>query len=201
MSQPHDFPALSAPQSPSAAEFLGRPPLIAGDARAGYEAMLARVSAAVRPADVLEETWVRDVVDLIWHAVRLRRLQAALLTASADSGLEDVLKLIGVPWERRYELAPRWMARKLDAVGAVDAELDAAGLGIDHVMAATLNRRIDVIERIDRMAAAAEARRAAALRAIAWHREDFAATLRAAGEAAIADAAVAAAGATQPPAE
>ena len=191
MPRPRPLPVPTvplAPQSPSTAEILGRPPLIGGDERAGYETLLARVTAAVRPADVLEEAWVRDVVDLIWEAVRARRLKAALMTASADWGVRYVLNAIGVPYQRASELAPAWCARKLDAVSAVDAELDAAGLGIDHVMAQTLRHRIDVIERIDRTAASAEARRAAALREISHYRASFAATLGAAADAAIADA-------------
>src|SRR5690242_16490836 len=85
------LPIPAAPRLPSAAETLGRPPLIAGEARAGYETMLARVTEAVRPDGILEEAWVRDVVDLIWDAVRLRRLEAALMTVTADHALDDVL--------------------------------------------------------------------------------------------------------------
>ena len=35
--------------------------------------------AAIKPKDVLEEMWVRDVVDLTWETLRMRRLKAALL--------------------------------------------------------------------------------------------------------------------------
>src|SRR5262249_29784086 len=175
---PRPPPAPAAPRLPSAAETLGRPPLIPGEERAGYETMLARVTEAVRPHGIIEEAWVRDVVDLIWDAVRLRRLKAALMTVSANWGVNDVLESIGVPFEQRYELLPRWSARWLDAVGEVEAELEATGLDMDHVMAHTLRRRLDEIERIDRMAASAEVRRAATLREIAHHRATFAASLR-----------------------
>ncbi|HKD58701.1 MAG TPA: hypothetical protein VKD45_14400, partial [Hyphomicrobiaceae bacterium] len=130
------------------------------------------------------------VADLIWQAVRARRLKAALMTAGAGKGLDEVLTSIGITGNRAYQLVPRWAARKHDAVAEVEAELDAAGLGIDHVMAQTLRRHIDTIERIDRMAASAEARRAATLREIAHHRASFAATLGRAADAAIADAVV-----------
>jgi hypothetical protein len=169
-------------------DVLGRAPLIPGDDSSGYDTLLARVSAAVRPGDFIEEAWVRDVVDLIWEAVRLRRLKAALLTACADRGLRDVLTGINVTGNTAFALAGPWAAREPAAVEKVDAILAAAGLGIDHVMAQTLRRHIGEIERIDRMIASAEARRSATLREIAHHREHLAASLRAAANEAIADA-------------
>ena len=54
--------------------------------------MLARVTTAVVPADIIEEFWVRDVVDLVWEALRLRRLKASLLVSSTAAGLREVLK-------------------------------------------------------------------------------------------------------------
>jgi hypothetical protein len=148
------------------------------------------VSGTVGPVDLIEAAWVRDVVDLIWEALRLRRLKAALMTSAAQWGVSDVLDSIGVPWDQRRKIMPRWAARKLDAVEAVDTELEAAGLGMDHVMAQTLRRLIDQVERIDRMIASAEARRAATLREIAGWRHELAAGLRRAAYAAIEDGAI-----------
>lgn len=177
----------SASPPPAALDFLGRAPLIPGDDSSGYDTLLARVSAAVRPGDLLEQAWVRDVGDLIWEAVRLRRLKAALMTGCADEGMQKLLTGLNVRGDT-YELSRRWAARELAAVGQIDAVLAAAGLGIDHVMAQTLRLRIVEIERIDRMIASAEARRAATLHEIGHHRERFAASLRAAAQEAIADA-------------
>jgi hypothetical protein len=183
-SRPLPTPALP----PATARALGGAPLIPGDDRHGYDALLAGVADTVRPTNLIEQAWVRDVVDLIWEAVRLRRLKAALMTSCAGKGLDLVLTSIGVAGNRTFELVPRWAARRHDAVAAVEAELDAAGLGIDHVMAQTLRLHIDKIERIDRMAASAEARRAATLREIALYRAELAASLRRAATAAIEDA-------------
>ena len=49
MPRSRPLPVPAAPRHPSAAETLGPPPLIPGEERAGYEAMLARVTEAVRP--------------------------------------------------------------------------------------------------------------------------------------------------------
>src|SRR5262245_16913552 len=102
-------------------------PLIPTDDTSAYDTLLAGISATVRPVDLIEQAWVRDVVDLIWEALRLRRLKAALMTACADEGLAVVLRSLNVPGYTP-ELARRWAARELAAVARVDAVLAEAGL-------------------------------------------------------------------------
>jgi hypothetical protein len=62
---------------------FGPPPLYEGEDASAYDDLLAQISAAVKPADILEDIWVRDVVDLLWESLRLRRLKANLMTAEA----------------------------------------------------------------------------------------------------------------------
>ena len=71
---------------------FGSPPLIEGEDFAAYNEILVKVSAAMKPADILEDIWARDVVDLIWEALRLRRLKAALMKVAARDGLQTVLQ-------------------------------------------------------------------------------------------------------------
>jgi hypothetical protein len=49
--------------------WLGPPPLFEGEDRAAYDGLLARISGAMNPADIFEEVWVRDIVDLSWGGV------------------------------------------------------------------------------------------------------------------------------------
>ena len=49
------------------------------------------MSRMLTPSDILEQIWVRDVVDLTWETLRLRRLKAQFLTATAHEGLAMVL--------------------------------------------------------------------------------------------------------------
>ena len=49
--------------------------LLEGEDESAYLKPLAQVTAAVEPKDVIAEFWVRDVVDLAWEALRLRRLK------------------------------------------------------------------------------------------------------------------------------
>jgi hypothetical protein len=179
--------AAAAPVSaplPHGALF-GAPPLFEGEDTAAYEGLVERVAGAVAPADVLEEMWVRDVVDLAWEALRLRRLKATLLSAAAHQGVVAVLRpLIGYATE---ELVMRWTARDPDAVAKVDGLMATAGLGMDAVRAQTLAVRIDDVERIDRMSREAGSRRDAALHEIARHRAAVAQALRRALAAEAAD--------------
>jgi hypothetical protein len=176
---------LPAPTPSRAAEFLGPPPLNPGDDRAGYDTLIGGLVAEVAPRGVIEEACVREVADTIWDGARLRRHKAKLMTVSADRGLREVLETIGVQYTDAKVLAKGWAARQLDAVGEVDRLLDAAGLDIHHVMAKTLEWRLDQVERIDRMIAGAEARRAAMLREIVLYRDPgFAGRLRRAAAAA-----------------
>jgi hypothetical protein len=133
----------------------------------------------VGPFDFLEEIWVNDVVNLVWETQRLRRLRAALLQSA-------VPKCITATWpnagEYGREIRRNWNSREPDAVAKVDAALAATGLTRDRVMAETLARKLDEVERIDRMVAGAEARRNIALREIDRHRATLGAALRQAAD-------------------
>jgi hypothetical protein len=66
------------------ARFFGPPPLIAGENQSQYEAMREQISAAVGPFDFLEEIWVNDVINLVWEALRLRRLMRNVLNGDNE---------------------------------------------------------------------------------------------------------------------
>jgi hypothetical protein len=158
--------ALSAP-----------PPVITGEQTAAFEDLWARLVASVKPADPFEDMWVRDLADLVWEVIRLRRLKGQLLDISACQGMTEVLRGLGE--EYPLLLARRWAAREPTAIGDVKERLANAGLGMDAVMAGALAARIEAYERIERMLTAAEARRAAALHALDARRDaTFAARLR-----------------------
>jgi hypothetical protein len=158
--------------------------MVRGEDAAAYDRLAARITAAVAPESVIEQLLVRDVVDLAWDVVRLRRLKAHLFTVGAGDGMAALLRAIGA-----HDLnAANWAARNPAAVAGVNTRLSAAGLDMDDVTTSTFAVRIDQFERIERMLAAAEVRRAAALNAIDGRRA-FAERLRAAALAAERDAA------------
>jgi hypothetical protein len=166
----------------AASDFFGPPPLLAGEEKGDYEALLARFTTDVQPTDVVEEIWVRDVVDLVWDAFRLRRLKAKFLEAAAHEGVKEILgpRLESdiTAYGLAGSLARGWARRERDAVKRVNGVLAGAGLTMDSVMAQTLAKRLDEVERIDRMIASCEARRNAVLREIDRHRLAFNQRLR-----------------------
>lgn len=162
--------------------FLRPPAPHPGEDPKRYDELLGRVTAAVKPKDFLEQIWVRDVVDLIWEAFRLRRLKSALLVVSAPQGIEKILRGLGHSIEASAT-AKDWAVADPEAVERVDQLLGEAGFDIDSVMAEALTRRIESIERIDRLIANAEARRNAILREVERHRTAVAEALQRAAEA------------------
>lgn len=155
--------------------------LLDGEDPAAYRRLLTEVTRAVSPKDVIEEFWVRDVVDLVWETMRLRRLKTSLLNASAANGLKLILKPV-VGYVEAGRLADQWFAHDPEARQHVDALLAQLELTLDAVMAQTLAVKLDDVERIDRMIASAEARRHLVLREVDRHRAAVAARLREASE-------------------
>jgi hypothetical protein len=54
---------------------FGPPPLLPGESTQSYDELLGRVCAAAKPANVIEEMFVADVVALQWQVLRWRRLK------------------------------------------------------------------------------------------------------------------------------
>jgi hypothetical protein len=164
-------------------DFFGPPPLIPGEDPTAYEMLLARITEAVEPKDVLEEIWVREMVDLEWAVLRWRRLKANLFRVGKADGAYALLRpsshsLVMEFGDSTRDLSDRYAHGDVAAVKEVNGRLDKAGLTIESIMAQTLVNNLDSVERIDRMLASAEARRDAALRELDRHRAVFSAAVR-----------------------
>jgi hypothetical protein len=85
---------IAAPSVPERAQWLalfGPPPLIEGEDAAAYDQLLARMCAAVKPVDIIDEMFIADVVPLEWEVLRLRRLKWSLIRGPALEALEGFL--------------------------------------------------------------------------------------------------------------
>ena len=71
---------------------LGRLPLIRGEDGCAYNELCARIAAAVKPKDFIEEIWVRDVADLSWEVFRLRRIKAKVWTSNVAAAIRSTLR-------------------------------------------------------------------------------------------------------------
>ncbi len=158
---------------------LGRRPSIEGEDATAYEALGARIRSAVEPRDVIEEIWIRDIVDNLWETLRLRRLKANMMRSSASEGLKKLLvHLQGGSTYKYDQIATGWARRDRAAVKSVEASLKEAGLTQEAIYAQTLAANLDKFERVDRMIMQTEARRNLVLREIDRHRDALARRLR-----------------------
>ena len=151
--------------------------LLPGEKEADYATIAARLVSASGPGDAIEEFLIRDVVDLTWEILRLRRAKAGILKSSMGDGVPNFLFSVGLALESTT-LSLGWAAGDDCARNKLDAILTRAGLTIDEVTARTLESKLNSFERLDRMLASAEARRNNALREIDRHREALGGAVR-----------------------
>jgi hypothetical protein len=160
---------------PTSRKIFGAPPIVPGESEANYRSLYQRVRHAVEPADLIEEFWVRDVTDLFWETLRLRRLRAKLMTIAVDRAVQGG-DGIGLPYS--YTPTNLWVRKKPTALEKVEERLAAAGLDGETISAQILLTRLDDFERLDHLIMKTEARRNAALREIDRHRGAAAERLR-----------------------
>jgi hypothetical protein len=176
--------SLATPASSSAVNGLdrviaiARAPLLPGEREADYAAIADRIIGASRPKDAIEEILIRDVIDLSWEVLRLRRVKAGILSASMGDGAVQALAEVGYSDLEIDALSKKWLAGDANARKEIDATVANAGVTLDEVTAKTFESKIDVIERIDRLLASSEARRSNALREIDRHRAAAGAAVR-----------------------
>ena len=107
---------------------FGPPPILEGEDAAAYDELFGRVCAAVKPADVIDEIFVADVVALEWEVLRWRRLKLSLLRARGLKALEGFLCE-----ELEYDLYRKHFAEELTKILrdnlAVDGPLACGGAG------------------------------------------------------------------------
>ena len=143
-------------KSKAASRLFGPPPVIEGEDAADYEKILSRVNSSVRPADFIDEFFIRDLTDAAWNILRLRRLQAAYLraqaweiindkaTATAEEFAkislegcekEEMDKLLNseLEWETRVALYPRANEKFQELWSSAEAELDKDKIQADVI--------------------------------------------------------------------
>ena len=164
---------------------FAKPLLVLGESEADYDELLSRTTASVKPTDTIEALWIKDVVDLVWEAQRLRPLKASLLMKAGQQALASILaktKDAGQFNEARVfsvpELIKAYAAGEAAAVTEVEMILRRRGLDIDSLMTQALAEKLDDLERIDRLIAGADVRRNRALHELERRRDSFARRLR-----------------------
>ena len=177
-------PSQRAVEQQDENDSFGPPPLIEGEDATWYKNMHSSISNAVKPTDFIEEIWVRDVVDLSWECLRMRRLKATLITAAMSNEIYPLLMPL-MESDDALDLSSQWKARDRQAMENVDQYLRKVGSTMETVTARAMSKNIDKIERMDRMIMSAEVRRNAALREMERRRSGFAEALRRASDDAV----------------
>jgi hypothetical protein len=118
--------ALTAPRVTDLS-FLGAPPLIPGESARDYEKLASAVTNIMKPADIMETMWTRDIVDLQWDIKRFRRIKADLITKHYN-GSHAYLKTVVGPAEFEADAVGDPSEFETDAVGdPAEFETDAVG--------------------------------------------------------------------------
>jgi hypothetical protein len=161
---------------------FGPSPVLQGEEESTYQELLAQITSALQPSDILERMWIREIADLSWEALRWRRLKGNLFSATLYQGVDRAIRPI-MAGQKHQEfdrmdsfmvfqpsLAQRWAAKEEAAITEVGELLETGGLDMEAAHAHTLVYNLESIERIERLAASAEARRNAALRELQRYR-------------------------------
>ena len=160
-------------------------PLLPGENDEQYDALLCSIVEQVKPADVIEAIWVKDVVDLIWEVRRLRRWRGQILVQARLKAVENLI----LPSFRdpvadfsqvisTDSLAAGWITGREDDKSKVDSILQERGLTAEDVTAHSFLMNLPAIERIDRLVLMADQRRDALLREVDRKRASFAQRMR-----------------------
>jgi hypothetical protein len=144
---------------------FGQPLLLEGEDRAAYDELLARVWAAVNPADIIDEMFTVDIVSLEWEVLRWRRLKLSMIRRRAIENLErflreelhyklfrgyfvsDLAKILGrnLPEDQAkfaQTLAQQCSRNEEHAVDKVDKILNRAGLRMDQMLDGARDRKV-----------------------------------------------------------
>jgi hypothetical protein len=144
---------------------FGQPLLLEGEDRAAYNELLARVWAAIKPADILDEMFTDEVVSLEWEVLRWRRLKFSLIRARATKALEEFLRkeldyhlyseYFAVDLTRTLQdnlpedqanfaqtLADQCARNEEDAIDDVEDILDDTELNVDKILDGARDRRV-----------------------------------------------------------
>jgi hypothetical protein len=201
MSQSSSAVAPAANPSPTRLSFLAAPPILRGEDPAAYDDLLARISGEIKPADIFEEIWLHEIVDLCWESLRWRRQLAGYLEAATAQRLEQILKpllasepasepprstsfvgRIHAAHERLTagedhapspvrQLVQRFATGAPEATQRVQTLLGGVQLSLADVAAQATACELDTVERFNRLIANTQARRDALLHELERRRQ------------------------------
>ena len=148
--QPAKFPS-------SIRALCGDPPVLSYEKRKDYETLLGAIAECVKPTDVIEWLWLKDVVDHTWEIRRLRRLKQQLIEIGSPQpkGPDRFAHLVSVykdenkPPPEQPKKPRRKPASTKDVVEAFRQAIDHYH-AVDRLLISAEDRRNAVLKEIDR---------------------------------------------------
>jgi hypothetical protein len=165
-----------APKTQNQASLLPVAPLLITESQDQFDDISRALNDYIKPVEIIEQILARDILDLSWHILRLRRWQTALVNKGFVSALVTIFTEI-FQQDQDYleandkaeQIAHQWFANQ---------EVKEKGLKIlrrlnldeSAIEAEAYNEAARQIESLDKLLASAESRRNKTLRAIAEYR-------------------------------
>ena len=103
---------------------FGPPLLLEGEDAAAYDELLARVCAAVKPADIIDEMFIADILALEWEVLRWRRLKWTLMQ---ETGFEALKLFLVEQLKSNYALHEEHFKSYLTTILQNNLPTDQAG--------------------------------------------------------------------------
>jgi hypothetical protein len=160
-------------------EIFGSPAVLICENRGGYEKLVAQLALEWKPRNITEWMFMRDIADISWEILRHRRAIAGLFAISFKEALAGVFIDV-LPGHRRSLLpeqceAQRKQFRKAESLAdawfegpeqqeKIKSELAKYHVDPELIVAQTYCVKGDVLDKLHRLLALAEARRTAITR-------------------------------------
>jgi hypothetical protein len=132
---------------------------VGGESLEDYHRLYDGVLQAIVPIDIVDQVWARNLTDLTWEDLRLRRLKCRLFEASRPIAVENALEPMFAEGDDATRLAADAAKGGKAARSRVESLLKLAGHDDESIRALGLAAWIDDFVHIDRMLAQNEQRR------------------------------------------
>ncbi|WP_162560702.1 hypothetical protein [Methylobacterium durans] len=165
-------------------------PLLPDEDVGQYDAILNCIVQQVKPSDVVETLWVKNIIDLIWESKRLQLWRSRILAQARLEAAEELMRpvldanalstdnpQVSMPYAG-LPLAVGWVAGIPGALNKFEEYMCQRGLTSADVSARAFQIKLADIERIDRLIANADHRRDTLLREIERKRANLGQKLR-----------------------
>lgn len=139
--------------------------MLSFEGRQAYDQLLAQLVLEWRPRNITEWMFVRDIADISWEIFRHRRAIAGVYATSFKEALVSVIKE-ALPCRISYQMEPmaQGLVWKPKDTAKIKSELAKYGVSPDPIVAKSYSINRETLDRLHRLLALAEARRAASTR-------------------------------------